>query len=51
MLFMEDIPQKVTINEALELAKKYDEEKARAFVNGILNAVKNTLPAQEDTNE
>ncbi len=51
MLFMEDIPVRVTINEALELAKKYDEEKARAFVNGVLNAVKNTLPAEDDANE
>ena len=41
---------KVTINEALELAKKYDEEKARAFVNGVLNAVKDTLPAEADAN-
>lgn len=50
MLFMEDIPVRVTINEALELTKKYDDEKARAFVNGILNAVKNTLPAEDDAN-
>ncbi|MBO5904462.1 MAG: transcription antitermination factor NusB [Clostridia bacterium] len=50
MLFMEDIPVRVTINEALELAKKYDEEKARAFVNGVLNAVKDTLPAEADAN-
>ncbi len=48
MLFMPDIPVRVTINEALEIAKKYDEDKARAFVNGVLNAVKNTLPEEED---
>ena len=51
ILFREDIPVKVTINEALELSKKYDEEKARAFVNGVLNAVKNTLPPEEGANE
>lgn len=50
MLFMEDIPVRVTINEALELSKKYDEEKARAFVNGVLNAVKNSLPAEDESN-
>ena len=38
-MFMEDIPAKVSINEAIELAKKYDDDKSYAFVNGILNAV------------
>ena len=39
LLFMEDIPSRVTINEAIELAKKYDDEKSYSFVNGVLNAV------------
>ena len=30
-------PPKVVINEAVELTKKYDSEKAAKFVNGILN--------------
>ncbi len=34
-----DIPLKVSINEALELSKIYDDDKARAFINGILNSV------------
>lgn len=34
-----DVPAPVSINEALELVKTYDDEGARAFVNGILNAV------------
>ncbi len=42
MLF-EDIPYSVSINEAVELCKKFDDEKARPFVNGILNSVKNEL--------
>ena len=29
----------IVINEAVELAKKYDEEKAPKFVNGILNNI------------
>ena len=36
ILYMEDIPQKVTINEAIELAKKYSAEKSYQFVNGLL---------------
>ncbi len=39
LMFMEDIPVKVSINEAIELSKKYDEEKAYVFVNGVLNAM------------
>ena len=46
MLYDEEIPYRVTINEAVELTKKYDDEKARAFVNGILNSVKNQLEAE-----
>lgn len=37
--FIPDIPTKVSINEGIELAKKYDDEKTYAFVNGVLNAV------------
>ena len=39
IMFMEDIPSKVSINEAVELAKKYDDEKSYSFVNGVLNAL------------
>ena len=46
MLFVEDIPYSVTINEAVELSKKFDDEKARPFVNGVLNSIKNALEAK-----
>ncbi|MSS63750.1 transcription antitermination factor NusB [Lachnospiraceae bacterium WCA-693-APC-MOT-I] len=36
MKFDEEVPTKVAINEAVELAKKYGEDSARSFVNGIL---------------
>lgn len=39
LLFRADIPVNVALNEAIELAKKYDDDKARAFVNGVLNAL------------
>ena len=39
IMFMDDIPARVTINEAIELSKKYDDEKSYSFVNGVLNAV------------
>ena len=34
-----DVPYKVSINEAVELAKKYGEDKSKKFVNGILASV------------
>ena len=47
MMFMPDIPHKVSINEAVELAKKYDDEKSYSFVNGVLNAVASAFAANE----
>lgn len=47
LLFEESIPNTVTINEAVELIKKYDDEKARPFVNGVLNSIKNLLSEQK----
>ena len=42
ILYMPDIPEGVSINEAVELAKKYDEPETVSFVNGILGTfVKN----------
>ncbi len=40
LLFMDDIPEKVSINEAIELAKLYQDEEAGRFVNGILDRVR-----------
>jgi len=39
ILHRQDIPLKVAINEAIELAKGFGDENSRAFVNGILDAV------------
>lgn len=37
LMFMEDIPSKVTINEAVDLAKKYGGVDSGKFINGILD--------------
>jgi N utilization substance protein B len=37
--FCTDIPPRVVINEAIELAKKFSTDKSPAFVNGVLDAV------------
>ena len=39
MLLFEDIPPKVTINEAIEVAKRFSTAKSGQFINGILDAV------------
>ncbi len=43
MLYMEDIPAAVSLNEAVELVKQFDDLKMKAFVNGLLNGVKTEL--------
>lgn len=39
IMFNPEIPHRVSINEAVELSKKYDDEKSYSFVNGVLNAI------------
>lgn len=51
MLFEEKIPNSVSINEAIELTKKFDDPKAKAFVNGVLNSVKNELEGSGEKND
>ncbi len=43
LAFDEKIPAPIAINEAVELSKKYDAPRARAFINGVLNAIKTEL--------
>ena len=42
LLYADDIPPKVTINEAVELAKKYGDLESGKFVNGILDKIHKT---------
>ena len=39
LLYLDDIPIKVSLDEAIELAKKYSSEDSGSFVNGVLDAV------------
>ena len=43
LMFLPDIPAKVSINEAIELSKKDDDDKAYMLVNGVLNAAAEML--------
>ncbi len=51
MLFSGDVPPRVAIDEAIELAKKYGDESSGRFVNGILDAVARKHKAAELTEE
>ncbi|MET0344382.1 MAG: transcription antitermination factor NusB [Polyangiales bacterium] len=39
LMFMPDVPRKVTLNEAVELAKRYGGEGSPGFVNGVLDRI------------
>jgi len=45
--FCPEIPPKVVINEAIELAKKFSSDKAPSFVNGVLDTVMKRLIGQK----
>ena len=49
LLHRDDIPPKVSINEAIELGKRYSTAESGTFVNGILDRIKNSfVPPGED---
>lgn len=50
LLFRPDIPKKVSINEAIEIAKKYGDKESPAFVNGILDEMV-PCPKNEERSE
>jgi N utilization substance protein B len=47
LLYRSDIPKSVTINEAIEIAKKFGAEESPAFVNGILDEFASRLPEKD----
>ena len=44
LLYVEEIPPKVAINEAVNLAKKFSQEESGKFVNGVLDKINHTEP-------
>lgn len=47
LLFVPDVPPKVAINEAVEVAKKFGSEDSAGFVNGILDAIRKMAESGE----
>lgn len=51
LLYRPDVPRSAAINEAVELAKIFGEDKSYSFVNGILGSIERELPAEISQNE
>ena len=49
LLFRSDIPKKVSINEAIEIAKKFGDKESPAFVNGILDELEPCAKLEEQS--
>lgn len=47
MFYCDKIPTRVSLNEAIELTKAYDDEKAYSFVNGVLHALATKAPQKD----
>ena len=48
MLYLEDIPPRVSLDEAVELGKKFGSEDSGRYINGVLDNIFNTLDTLED---
>ncbi|WP_207941703.1 transcription antitermination factor NusB [Enterococcus sp. DIV2402] len=47
MLYVDNVPNKVALNEAIELAKTFSDDQSRKFINGVLSTINNKLEASE----
>ena len=48
MMYIDSIPRGVSINEAVDLAKKYGDERSYAFINSVLSKIDKKLEAAAD---
>ncbi|MCP5022638.1 MAG: transcription antitermination factor NusB [bacterium] len=51
LLYRDDIPPKVAINEAIELGKRFSTSNSGSFINGILDKIKNKRQADAEPQE
>lgn len=50
MLFVHDMDESISINEAVELAKKFGDDNDPAFINGVLGGISRSRKKQKDKN-
>jgi N utilization substance protein B len=48
LLWVPDVPAKVTVNEAIELAKRFADDETKGFVNGVLDKILKEEPRLQD---
>jgi transcription antitermination factor NusB len=48
LLYLDDVPSKVCINEAIELAKRFGDAESGKFINGVLDAIHKKGPQREN---
>lgn len=48
LVYFDDIPPKVSINEAVEISKKYGDDDSGRFVNGVLDGIYHEIKGGED---
>ena len=48
LLYLDDVPAKVCINEAIELAKRFGDTESGKFINGVLDAIHKKGSTRED---
>jgi N utilization substance protein B len=51
LLFEQNVAAAIVINEAIEIAKKYSDEQAATFVNGLLDAARKKLASERKTDK
>ena len=51
LLYVEDVPPKVVINEAVNIAKKFSQEDSGKFVNGILDKINHSEARRKEEKE
>ena len=49
LLYLEEVPPKVSLNESVELAKRFGDEESSKFVNGILDTIHKTHARRADS--
>ncbi len=48
MMYCEDVPFKVAINEAIEIGKRFSSEDSGAFINGVLDSIRKQIENREN---
>ena len=47
LLFQDDVPAQVAINEAVEIAKRFGTQESPSFINGVLDAVQQSRQQEQ----